>query len=320
MVRRTSRCPQIRQPQTIMAEGIPYHEPTKVGSLRRRVYEILEPAAPGDRASHIVDMLLLCLIVATVIALVVETVRPIHDSAPAFFFWLERTTIALFSAEYLLRLWSATADARFARPISGRARWAATPLAVFDLLAVLPAFLPFLGVDLRAARVLRLARLAKLGRYSIAMQTMSRVIRSKRDELVTMMMLLCLLLVVSATLLYFAERTAQPDAFDSIPVAMWWAIATLTTVGYGDMYPITPIGRLFGGLVTVVGIAMLAIPTGILGAAFVEETQNRARIPSLVCPHCGEPIANSGRIRRDQPLTAEEAIDRTTPESHKLPP
>jgi voltage-gated potassium channel len=277
-----------------MSEGKPYHEPPPgVGSRRRRVYEILEPAAPGDRASHIVDMLLLFLIVANVVALVTETVEPIRASAPAFFVWLERTTIALFSVEYLLRLWSATADARFARPVSGRARWAATPLAIFDLLAVLPAFLPFVGVDLRAARVLRLARLAKLGRYSTAVQTMSRVIRSKQEELVTILMLLCLLLVFSATLLYFAERNAQPEAFDSIPVAMWWAIATLTTVGYGDMYPITPLGRLFGGLVTIVGIAMLAIPTGILGAAFVEETQNRAAIPPLTCPHCGRAIEGS---------------------------
>ncbi len=279
-----------------MSEGKPYHEPPRLaGRRRRRVYEILEPAAPGDRASHIVDMLLLFLIVANVIALVMETVEPIRASAPAFFFWLERTTIALFSVEYLLRLWSATADARFARPVSGRARWAATPLAIFDLLAFLPALLPFVGVDLRAARVLRLARMAKLGRYSTAVQTVLRVIRSKRDELVTVLMLLCLLLVVSATLLYFAERSAQPEAFNSIPAAMWWAIATLTTVGYGDLYPITPIGRLFGGLVTVVGIAMLAIPTGILGAAFVEETQNRESNPTLVCPQCGETIGGSAR-------------------------
>jgi voltage-gated potassium channel len=253
-------------------------------------------------------MLLLFLIVANVIALVMETVEPIRASAPAFFFWLERTTIALFSVEYLLRLWSATADARFARPVSGRARWAATPLAIFDLLAFLPALLPFVGVDLRAARVLRLARMAKLGRYSTAVQTVSRVIRSKRDELVTMLMLLCLLLVVSATLLYFAERSAQPEAFNSIPAAMWWAIATLTTVGYGDLYPITPIGRLFGGLVTVVGIAMLAIPTGILGAAFVEETQNRESNPTLVCPHCGEPIGGSARAESE----AERPGEKTT--------
>jgi len=289
-----------------MAEGKPYHEPPPgVGGYRRRVYEILEPAAPGDRTSHIVDMLLLFLIVANVIALVMETVEPIRTSAPAFFFWLERTTVALFSVEYLLRLWSATADARFASPIRGRARWAATPLAIFDLLAVLPAYLPFLYLDLRAARVLRLARLAKLGRYSVAVQTMSRVIRSKRAELLTILMLLCLLLVVSATLLYFAERTAQPQAFSSIPVAMWWATVTLTTVGYGDVYPITALGRLFGGVVSVLGIAMLAIPTGILGAAFVEETQTRASSPTLICPHCGEPIdrtphAEDGRPRPDR--------------------
>jgi voltage-gated potassium channel len=104
------------------------------------------------------------------------------------------------------------------------------------------------------------------------------------------------------TLLYFAERNAQPEAFASIPVAMWWAIATLTTVGYGDLYPITPIGRLFGGMVTVVGIAMLAIPTGILGAAFVEETQTRASSPTLVCPHCGESIQTSPSTRSEHPL------------------
>ncbi|CAN5660909.1 hypothetical protein BH23GEM8_BH23GEM8_02860 [soil metagenome] len=301
-----------------MSDGKPYHDPPLgVGRRRRRVYEILEPAAPGDRTSHIVDMLLLLLIVTNVVALVLETVEPIRASAAAFFFWLERTTIALFSAEYILRLWSATADARFAHPVKGRVRWATSPLASFDLLAVLPAFLPFVGVDLRAARVLRLARLAKLGRYSTAVQTMSRVIRSKREELVTMLMLLCLLLVVSATLLYFAERNAQPDAFDSIPVAMWWGIATLTTVGYGDMSPITLVGRFFGGIVAAIGIAMLALPTGILGAAFVEETQRKAPNPPLACPHCGKPIEASAQPESESAQSDEETTGHISSEPHK---
>lgn len=291
-----------------MRHGPAAHPPPRaVWPLRRRVYELLEPGEPGDLPSIVVDWLIVGLIVLNVAAFVLETVQPIRASAPRFFVELERVSIAIFSAEYLFRVWSSTADARYAHPVRGRLRWMSTPLAIADLLAVLPFFLPMLGIDLRAfraIRIFRLFRLAKMGRYSIAMQTFGRVIRKKKEELLITLMLLIFVLFFASALLYFAENRAQPDAFSSIPAAMWWGIATLTTVGYGDVYPITALGRFLAAIIAVMGIGMFALPTGILGAAFVEEIQSRNQAGSIICPHCGEEIEQpqiealrQGRVR-----------------------
>lgn len=266
-----------------------HRSPEARKSVRRQVHELLEPRA-GDRLGRLVDGVILLVIALNVVAFILETVESVHRMAPGFFRRFEIFSVIIFSAEYLLRLWSVTADPRYAAPIRGRIRFALTPMAMIDLLAVLPFYLPFVGIDLRvfrAARLFRIFRVAKLGRYSLALQTFGRVLTAKREELVTTLMLLLLLLLFAASLLYFAENRAQPEAFSSIPAAMWWGIATLTTVGYGDVYPITWIGRFLASLIAIAGIGMFALPTGILGAAFVEEIQNRRRARAVTCPHCG---------------------------------
>jgi voltage-gated potassium channel len=271
-------------------------DPARVAALRRRTHEILAVAETGDRASALFDRFLIGLIALNVVALILETVRPLRESAGAYFLAFEVFSVAVFSAEYLLRLWSAVEEPRFGRaPVAGRVRWARTPLAVIDLLAVLPFYLPFLGIDLRilrAFRLFRLARVFKLGRYSVALQTFRRVLRSRRTELGAAFAVLVLMLLVSASIVYFAEQRAQPDAFSSIPAAMWWAIATLTTVGYGDVVPMTVAGRLAGAGIAVMGIMAFAFPTAILGSAFMEEIGRRNGDPADAgagpsCPHCG---------------------------------
>jgi len=260
-----------------------------------RVHLLLEPSE-GERLGRWVDGAILLLIALNVVALVLETVEPIRQRAPGLFYWFEFLSVLVFSVEYVLRLWSITVDPRYAHPVRGRVRYALTPLLLIDLLAVLPFYLPFLGVDLRvfrAARLFRIFRVAKLGRYSVALQTFGRVIRSTREQLLTTLMLLLVLLLFSASLLYYAENEVQPEAFSSIPAAMWWGIATLTTVGYGDVYPITGIGRLMAAAVAILGIGMFALPTGILGSAFVEEIQNRDRSGTVTCPHCGKDITGA---------------------------
>jgi voltage-gated potassium channel len=259
--------------------------------MKRRLHEILELTRPRDRAGRAVAAGIVGLIVLNVVASVLETVESVHAAARGLFGAIEVASIALFTLEYLLRLWTATEDPRFARPVAGRLRWAATPAALVDLMAIAPAYLPWLGIDLRFVRAVRLARvfrLAKLGRYSRTAKLLGRVVRKKQEELAIALLMLVFTLLFAGSLMYYAEHAAQPETFSSIPASFWWAIATLTTVGYGDIVPVTGPGKLLGAVIAVAGIGLFALPAGILGAGFLEEVQ--ARREPRTCPHCGKPL------------------------------
>ena len=263
--------------------------------MRKRLNQILRPAVGGDVASRTCDIFILSVISLSVIGIILESVQSIHDGAPGVFHWIEIVSVAIFTVEYVLRLWSCVEESKYKHPILGRARFALTPLALIDLAAILPFYLPFVGVDLRFIRVVRLLRLfrvAKVGRYSRSLQLLGRVIRGKKEELGVTLFILLLLVVLASCFLYHAENAAQPDAFPSIPAAMWWAVATLTTVGYGDIYPVTAAGKCLASVIAILGIGMFALPTGILGAGFVEEVQARKR-QAKRCPHCGKVIGES---------------------------
>ncbi len=197
--------------------------------------------------------------------------------------------MAVFTAEYALRLWSGPAGGW--RGLRGRLRLAARPLLVIDLLAILPAYLTFLGVDLRVlrmARMVRLARLAKLARYSVALRLLGRGLWERREELVVTALVGVFALFVAAALMYYAEHDAQPEVFASIPASFWWAVTTLTTVGYGDAYPVTVAGKVVGALVQVLGVGLFAVPAGLLGGSFLEQVERRRREREPPrCPHCG---------------------------------
>jgi voltage-gated potassium channel len=141
---------------------------------------------------------------------------------------------------------------------------------------------------LRMLRIMRIMRLAKLGRYSDSLQTLGRVVAGKKEQLISTVFILVILLIIASCLMYYAENETQPDHFSSIPAAMWWAVTTLTTVGYGDVFPLTTVGKLLGSVIAVLGIGMFALPTGILGAGFVEEMERRRQ--SRNCPHCGKEL------------------------------
>lgn len=262
--------------------------------FKQRVYDVLEVARPGDRLSRLVDIALIGLIAANVLALILESVDTIQRAAAVFFRVFEAVSVGLFSVEYLLRVWSCTACETYRRPIAGRLRYVLSPLALVDLLAILPFYLPMISLDLRslrAVRLFRLLRMVKLARYSEALRLIGRVLVSRRAELLTTLFILLMLVLLASSLMYFAERDAQPEAFASIPAAMWWAVATLSTVGYGDVYPITVAGKLLASVIAFLGIGLFALPTGILGAAFVEEMQRRKSVPRC-CPHCGRELTD----------------------------
>jgi voltage-gated potassium channel len=258
-------------------------------SRQRRTWEILEVAKNDDTASRVFDIFILTLILLNVLAVILGTVQSVHACFGGLLNAFEIFSVTVFTVEYVLRLWSCVVDPAYAHPVTGRIRFALTPLAIVDLLAIAPLFITVLGLDLRfvrAVRLLRIVRVSKLSRYVAALGLLGRVLRSRREELIITSALMGILLVIASSFMYIVENPAQPEQFSSIPATMWWAVATLTTVGYGDVYPITPLGKLLASVVSILGIGLFALPAGILGSGFVQEINSRNG--PRRCPHCGK--------------------------------
>lgn len=246
-------------------------------SLQRRLYQILETRTLRGWPLVVQGGLIL-LIFANVIAIVLETVDSIGNAYAAWFDWFEIVSVAIFALEYAARLYAAPAGTReqFRHPVLGRLRFALTPMMIIDLVAILPALLLALfGLDLGSLRILRVLRVFKLMRYSPAMAMLGRVIYNERRGLAGALIIFLVVLLLSGTVAYYLEREGQPKAFGSIPDALWWAMAALTTVGYGDVTPATTAGRIVAGIVALLGIAVIALPVGIIASAFVEEHKRR---------------------------------------------
>ena len=264
------------------------------GGWRRRVNALLTVES-GERWGRLFDWGIMALIAANVVALVLETVPWLAARYGPLFGYFELFSVAVFSVEYAARVWSCTADPAYSGPVSGRLRFASRPLLIVDLLAILPFYLgTAFGLDLRSLRALRLVRLLrvlKLARYSESLRKIGDVVGRKRDDLVLAFGANGLLLLLASSIMYQLEHDAQPEAFSSIPATLWWGVVTLTTVGYGDVFPVTPLGKLFGAVVAVLGIGLFALPASILASGFVEaahpEEDRGADDGQNYCPHCG---------------------------------
>lgn len=264
--------------------------------LKYRVYDILVETDDGELVDRIVAVILMILILVNALAVVLETVEDYNQRFGSIFYAIEIVSVTIFTIEYLLRLWVAPLTPQFAGRF-GRLRYAFSLMALVDLLAVLPAFLPLIfPLDLRILRFLRLFRLFrlfKLSRYVESLNTLDDVVRAKKEELLVMVVMIAMLLLFASSLMYVVETEAQPDKFPDIPSSLWWGVATLTTVGYGDVFPITPLGKLLGGLIAFLGIGMFALPTGILASGFADEIRRRnEKDCGCLCPHCGEDISD----------------------------
>ncbi len=247
-------------------------------SLRQRVHDILEYGSDFDPVAKGINNFLVALIVLNVMAFAAGTVPRINNTYGEALDLFNLVSVIIFTIEYVLRLWSCVEVPmlRALAPWKARARFAARPLLVIDLLAFAPFYLSFMfNIDLRVLRVLRLFRFLKLARYSPGLVALGRVISNERRALYGALLVMTTLLIFASTGIYFIEREAQPEAFGSIPAAAWWALATLTTVGYGDVVPITHIGRVFGGLMMLFGLGMFALPIGILATGFSREANRR---------------------------------------------
>jgi voltage-gated potassium channel len=258
--------------------------------FRERLYRIIDENNKETLAARLFDQALATLILLNVVLIVLESHQSLWDRYSSWFLSFEYFSVGIFTLEYLVRL--ITADLKYPGFTKGRAciRYIFSTLAIIDLLAVLPAYLPmFFAVDMRVIRVLRLmriARLFKLGRYTKALHLISVVVQEKRSELFTTAFLAGLLLVVSSTLMYYMERDIQPDAFPNIVATLWWAICTLTTVGYGDVVPVTAGGKIISSIIAILGIGLVALPAGILSASFMDKLKSTPG--KQKCPHCGE--------------------------------
>ena len=277
---------------------------TRYQRVRRRTYEVLEKAGEGDRLSQAVDIVIIAVILANMGAVVLESFEGLYERYAGWFAALELVSVALFTVELALRLW--TCD--LLRP--GRTwpvavmRFLVSPVGLIDLLAIVPFYLPLLiPVDLRVVRILRLVRflrLLKLTRYTRSVTAIAAVVRERRHELMVAVFLTALLLMVASTLMYYMESKVQPDAFPNIIASLWWAVATLTTIGYGDVFPVTGLGRLLSGIIAVLGIGLVALPTAIISSGFVEalardkaeaaDKQAADAVSARFCPHCGKPL------------------------------
>ncbi|MEL6677715.1 MAG: cyclic nucleotide-gated ion channel [Pseudomonadota bacterium] len=246
--------------------------------LQHRLYHLLEVDAGLDPWARAVNAALVILIVANVAAVILETVPALEARYGPAFVAFEIVSVAIFTVEYALRIWVSTAAPQADGVRSAKVRIAAMlhPYALIDLLAILPFYLSLLiGLDLRALRIFRLLRFLKLARHSTALGTLVRVLRREARALFAALIIMAGLLILSATAMYHAERAAQPEVFGSIPAAMWWGVATLTTVGYGDMIPMTVLGKVLGGCVMLFGLGMFALPVGIIATGFTEEIHRR---------------------------------------------
>lgn len=233
------------------------------------------------------------LIIINVIALILQTNKTLQRDYFIIFEVIEYLSIILFSIEYVLRLWIANLDKNItSRFGSKRLGYLFSGYGIIDLIAILPFYLPlFISFDLRIIRILRLLRILrilKLSKYSKSLKVIKSVLKDTKPQLVVTIFIAWILLILASTLMFYAENDAQPDKFSSIADSLWWAVATLTTVGYGDIYPITPLGKILSAIIALIGIGFIALPTGILSSSFIENLQSKKEKTKLCkCPNCG---------------------------------
>ncbi len=298
-------------------------------TLRRRVHLALDSSVASDVWTVTLHRLLVLLVLASVAAVVLESVPEIALRYGFWFTIVEHVALALFTLEYALRLWTAPEHTPYSEMHPWQARWnfAISGSAIVDLLSIVPFFLTFfVPADLKVLLVFRLLRFFKLARYSAGMRSLVAALEAERKALLASATVLFGLVLVAASAIHLVEHEAQPDKFGSIPDSMWWAIVTLTTVGYGDVVPITVAGRIVAGFTMLMGLMMLALPIGIVANAFAEEIHRRefvvtwgmlARVPLFASLDAAE-IAEVMRYLRAQTVPPDTLIVRRGEEAHSM--
>jgi voltage-gated potassium channel len=248
-----------------LAPGVPLDDP------RAKAYRALFVLDVRHRLGHLVDMVIMVAILANVSVLTLATWEPARIEAASLLRIVDWVTTGIFIVEYIIRAWCVTVARDYRHPVWGRLRYCLTFFAIINLLAILPPFLLLAGINASGLQTLRLLRLLKLIQHSVAVQSLLAVFVRRHAELLGAFLVIGILLLIASSAIYIAEHEAQPEHFGSIPESMWWSVVTITTVGYGDVVPVTTAGRIVASFVAVVGLLAVAIPTGIVGAGFYEE-------------------------------------------------
>ena len=239
-------------------------------SIKNKIFKIIQPADNSSIISKMFDLVIVTLILINTVTIIAATFS-LSALKIRIFLIIEIVSVIIFSVEYILRLW--TADLLYHEK-----KLFFSPMAIVDLLAILPFYIPFLlPIDLRILRLirlLRLFRLFKMNRYTSGLSSIGNVLKKKSDQLVSSIFVVFLLMIISSVIMYYFENPVQPDVFSNAFSGLWWAISTFTTVGYGDIYPLTVAGKIFSAIIALLGIGLVAVPTGIISAGFMENIEN----------------------------------------------
>lgn len=275
-------------------------------TFRHRLFLILESQSHQDKkAAWAFSWFLTLMVLANVLAVVLESVPSMADPYGHLFILFENFSLVFFSAEYLLRIWTAAERNPQTHTSKNRNRWAYVLSfhGLVDFLAIMPfflqAFLP--GLDLRFLRVIRIMRILKLSHYSTALEDLLASIYAERDAFISALYLLALSIFITSCLMYFAEHALQPDKLGTIPDAMWWSIVTITTVGYGDVTPVSPWGKVIGAFTALSGVFTVALLTGIVASAFA----TRVRTHELEFITEVEELLKDGQVDEKEQRTIE---------------
>lgn len=259
---------------------------------KQKVHILLHPELGATKWDRILNGFIITLIILNVAAVMLETIPSVHEPHKEFFRIFDLVSVIIFTVEYVFRVWSSNHDPRYAHSFRGRLKYMLSFEAIIDLVAFLPFYIHVaVGLDLRVLRILRLLRFLRLFRLTAYMKSarlVKNVFKAKANDLKLSLVLIMFLIIIASCLVYFSEHLVQPETFSSIPATIWWAVITVTSVGYGDMVPVTVWGKIFTGIIALMGLAVFALPAGIITAGFLEETRKLKKQKPEFCPHCGK--------------------------------
>ena len=269
--------------------------------MKKKIYRLIEKGQHGHWINGSFDNFILWLIVLSVISIILESITEINNTYGLYIHWFNVFTIIIFSGEYLMRIYISDLTHPSNSRIKSAFKFIFSTYGLIDLLAILPFYLPmFIKMDLRFLRALRLTRflrILKVNRYNNSLNLIADVVKEKRSELAVTGFVTFLVLLIASFLMYYIEGDEPYGSFDSVPASFWWAVSTLTTVGYGDVYPTTALGKVISAIIALMGIGLVALPTGILGAGFVNKIdKQRQKDQNNKCPHCGKDINKEDNI------------------------